>query len=214
MYIGGHKLSVNIGIIGLGWFANIIAKSISESGEDICIKAISDINPEKRNKFVEKFNVKKEYTDSSDLLGDPEVEIVIIATPPTFHFRLGEQALFSGKHVFFEKPGALTPNEMEQLIKIAANRNLKTTIDYVMRRNPLYFILKRFYDSKALGLLERAYLENYAHDDHMPPEHWFWDYTKSGGIWVEHGVHFFDIVNWLMGSISSGNRYRAVWRKN
>lgn len=48
-------------------------------------------------------------------------------------------------------------------------------------------------------MLERADLENYAHDDHMPPQHWFWDYAKSGGIWVEHGVHFFDLVNWLIG---------------
>jgi predicted dehydrogenase len=46
---------------------------------------------------------------------------------------------------------------------------------------------------------ERAFLENYAHDDSLPPDHWFWDYGKSGGIWVEHGVHFFDLNELAVG---------------
>ena len=55
-------------------------------------------------------------------------------------------------------------------------------------------ILKR----KPLGDLLHAYFENYACDEGLPAEHWFWDRSKSGGIFVEHGVHFFDLfAGWL-----------------
>lgn len=50
---------------------------------------------------------------------------------------------------------------------------------------------------EIFGPLQRFSLENDARDDHLPPHHWFWEEEKSGGIWVEHGVHFFDLVHWL-----------------
>jgi predicted dehydrogenase len=191
---------INLGIIGLGWFANLIARSISERGDGrAAVAAACDIDPEKISEFKSRFSVKRVYNCPDDLINDGDVAIVIIATPPYLHASLGKKALLAGKHVFFEKPGALRPEETGELIEIAREKNLKTTIDYVMRRNPLYLIMKKVCDAKTFGLLERADLENYAHDDHMPPWHWFWDYSKSGGIWVEHGVHFFDLVNWLIG---------------
>jgi len=192
-------MAKNLGIIGLGWFATLIARSLNEKHGNATVIAGCDINSDKRKDFKYIFNIKKVYEDANDLINDADVDIVVIATPPFLHASLGKKALLAGKHVFLEKPGALKPEEMSDLINIAQEKGLKTSIDYVMRRNPLYLILKRLCDSKTFGMLERAHLENCAHDDHMPPTHWFWDYTKSGGIWVEHGVHFFDIVNWLIG---------------
>jgi len=192
-------MAKKLGIIGLGWFATLIAKSLSEKQSRATVMAGCDVDPDKRKDFKNKFSIEKVYENADDLINDNDVDLVLIATPPFMHAVLGRKALFAGKHVFFEKPGALSPEEMGDLINIARTNGLKTSIDYVMRRNPLYLILKRLCDSGIFGILERAHLENYAHDDHMPSEHWFWDYSKSGGIWVEHGVHFFDIVNWLIG---------------
>lgn len=69
------------------------------------------------------------------------MDIVVIATPPYLHASLGKKALLAGKHVFLEKPGALRPEELCELIEIAGRKNLKATIDYDMRRNPLYLII-------------------------------------------------------------------------
>ncbi|HHY04404.1 MAG TPA: Gfo/Idh/MocA family oxidoreductase [Thermoanaerobacterales bacterium] len=193
-------MTINLGVIGLGWFSNLNAQTVIERKDfNLKISAACDIKKEKALAFGKKFNVKNIYQNPEDLIKDKDVDIVIIATPPYLHASIGKKALLEGKHVFFEKPGALRPEQIQELIDIAKQNKLKTTIDYVMRRNPLYFIIKRFCDEKIFGTLERAALENYAHDDHMPPHHWFWDYSKSGGIWVEHGVHFFDLVNWLIG---------------
>ncbi|HHV19780.1 MAG TPA: Gfo/Idh/MocA family oxidoreductase [Thermoanaerobacterales bacterium] len=188
----------NVGIIGLGGFARLISTAIKES-EKVRIIAGADTDAGRIEKFKEETGIEKAHYNAAELLPDPEIDIVIIAAPPAYHYDLGRLSLSSGKHVFFEKPGALAPEDMLKLIKLTETNKVKASIDFVMRRNPLYFILKELCNKNIFGLPERAYLENYAHDDSLPPEHWFWDYEKSGGIWLEHGVHFFDLANWLLG---------------
>src|SRR5438034_367280 len=61
------------------------------------------------------------------------------------------------------------------------------------RYNPLFEIIVRLAESKALGEFLHGYFENYASDEALGPDHWFWDRAKSGGIFIEHGVHFFDL---------------------
>src|SRR5262249_53378397 len=58
--------------------------------------------------------------------------------------------------------------------------------------------VRQLIEDGPLGGLLHGYFENYASDENLPTCHWFWDRTKSGGIFVEHGVHFFDLVaGWL-----------------
>ncbi|MDN5332324.1 MAG: hypothetical protein PWP45_1549 [Tepidanaerobacteraceae bacterium] len=193
-------MECRVGLVGLGWFAGIIARALEERGGGHCrLLAVCDIEPERAKEFGERFGTDRVYGKPEELMEDPDIDIVAIATPPHLHFELAFSAFQKGKNVFLEKPGALRREEMEELIKVCKKKNLRATIDYVMRRNPLYLVLKMICENKIFGLLERASLENYAHDDHLIPSHWFWDYEKSGGIWVEHGVHFFDLTNWLLG---------------
>lgn len=188
----------NVGIIGLGGFAELIADAIKDS-KQVRIIAGADTDAHRIEKFKEETGIKKAYYNAVELLPDSQIDIVVISTPPAYHYDIGRLALSSGKHVLFEKPGALMPEDMSKLIDLSVGNKVKASIDFVMRRNPLYFILKELCNLNIFGLPERALLENYAHDDSLPPEHWFWDYKKSGGIWVEHGVHFFDLTNWLFG---------------
>ena len=68
----------------------------------------------------------------------------------------------------------------------------------MQRYNPLFEIVRHLVEQKLLGTLLHGYFENYASDENLPAEHWFWDREKSGGIFVEHGVHFFDMfAGWL-----------------
>ena len=63
-------------------------------------------------------------------------------------------------------------------------------------------------DSKVLGDVLHGTFENYASDEGLGPDHWFWDVTKSGRMFIEHGVHFFDMfAGWLgAGSVESAGR--------
>jgi len=78
----------------------------------------------------------------------------------------------------------------------------------MQRYNPLFGQIKALVDSKLLGDVLRGGFENYACDEGLRPDHWFWDPTKSGGIFIEHGVHFFDMfAGWLgSGRVESAGR--------
>ena len=141
-----------------------------------------------------------EACDPERLLADPRVAVVAIATPPADHARTALAALGAGRHVFCEKPLATSLEDASAVLAAAAGPGSpRLTVDYVLRRNPLYALLARL-QRALLGPLRRFAFENLASDEHLEPGHWFWDRQVSGGIAVEHGVHFFDAGAWLLGS--------------
>jgi predicted dehydrogenase len=108
------------------------------------------------------------------------------------------KALLAGKHVLVEKPTALALGQADEMLAAAQQRGLLLATNLMQRYNPLFDIIRGLLDRKPLGELLHAYFENYACDEGLPPGHWFWDRGKSGGIFVEHAVHFFDLfAAWL-----------------
>ena len=70
----------------------------------------------------------------------------------------------------------------------------------MQRYNPIYEAVNSLIRSAILGDVLHGYFENYASDENLPHHHWFWDRAKSGGIFIEHGVHFFDMFAGWLGS--------------
>lgn len=140
----------------------------------------------------------EEIDEIEKLLERPAVDLVYIATPPFLHFEQAHRALSAGKHVICEKPLALTPEHADELIELARKNDRLMVANLMQRYNPLFTIVHDLVSSRILGALLHGYFENYASDENLPPDHWFWDRAKSGGIFVEHGVHFFDLfAGWL-----------------
>ncbi len=146
------------------------------------------------------------HPDYAELLGDDRVDIVMIATPPVDHAPMALAAIAAGKHVFCEKPLATTLPEATAVVQAASSRGVCVSVDYVLRWNPLYRLLRHLQTlstptgGPVLGRLRHFAFQNLASDEHLPPDHWFWNPETSGGIFVEHGVHFFDAAAWLLGS--------------
>ena len=68
----------------------------------------------------------------------------------------------------------------------------------MQRYNPLFSMVRDIVKEKLLGDFLHGFFENYASDENLGPDHWFWDEEKSGGIFIEHAVHFFDLfAGWL-----------------
>ncbi|MBX6377329.1 MAG: Gfo/Idh/MocA family oxidoreductase, partial [Clostridia bacterium] len=142
----------------------------------------------------------RQWEDAARLLDKAhDVAAVLIMTPPHLHYPVARAALAAGKHCFVEKPGSLTAAQAADLLRRSREAGRRIAVDFVMRHNPLCRFVRRCVETGAFGPLERVAIENCAHDDTLPPDHWFWDETRSGGIWVEHGVHFFDAVTWWAG---------------
>ncbi|HEV3085370.1 MAG TPA: Gfo/Idh/MocA family oxidoreductase, partial [Gemmataceae bacterium] len=139
-----------------------------------------------------------DIVEVSALIQRDDIDLVYIATPPFLHHEQALAALQAGKHVISEKPMAINVQQADEMIALARRRNLLLVANLMQRYNPLADRVRQLIQTKVLGEFLHGYFENYASDESLPPEHWFWDRSKSGGIFVEHGVHFFDLFeSWL-----------------
>ncbi|MFF4134203.1 Gfo/Idh/MocA family protein [Streptomyces mirabilis] len=130
----------------------------------------------------------------------PGVDVVVLATPPVAHADAAVTALRAGKHVFCEKPIAVTLEAAARVAEEADRAPGVFVVDHVLRYNPILRLLQRLGGEGLLDPLRRFAFENDASDEDLGPDHWFWDPARSGGIHIEHGVHFFDAASALMGS--------------
>ncbi len=186
-----------IALVGAGAFGQFCLKAFAAMPE-VRIVAVADIDGERAREQASQYGARP-CTDLTDLLADPEVAIVALNTPPYLHHAQGLAVLRAGKHLFCEKPLALTEAEAEALIRAAEEHGALLTVDYVMRHNPFWAAAAALRESGVLGALRHMDLANHAAGLELPDDHWFWASEKSGGIWIEHGVHFFDAFAWVAG---------------
>ena len=190
------KEFLNIGIVGAGAFADFAIQSFLQI-EGVNINGVTDINESAAIKMANK-NKAIFYPDFLSFLTSESIDLVYIATPPFLHYEQSKAALQAGKHVICEKPAALKSKDAEELVALAASKNLLYVVNLMQRYNPLYNIVNTIIKEKFLGDFLHGFFENYASDENLDKDHWFWDETKSGGIFIEHGVHFFDMfAGWL-----------------
>jgi len=164
---------------------------------EVRITAIAGTKPEKYARLAKEYEIPFFTTDWRELVASPEVDIIHLATPPYLHAEQGIAAAEAGKHIFCEKPLAVTLNDADAMLQAAYRNRVRLGINFVMRYSGLYQLLNTITQEGLLGAPQHFCFENNAGD--LPADHWFWDRSKSGGIPIEHGVHFFDIFKMLFG---------------
>jgi predicted dehydrogenase len=198
--------AVGIGILGFGGFAMFAAQQFAQV-PGAALRCIAGTHREASLACAARFGLA-DVQRADVMFAMPDVQLVYIATPPFLHYEQARDALRAGKHVIVEKPLAVTMEQADELVSIAREKKLLLTTNLMQRYNPLYAQIRTLVDSKVLGDVLHGTFENYACDEGLGPDHWFWDRTKSGGIFIEHGVHFFDMfAGWLGGgSVESAGR--------
>lgn len=157
----------------------------------------------KAARFAEKHGMRH-YESLEEMLADPAVDVVHVAGVPSLHAEHSRLALEAGKHVLCEKPLAVNLEDGRALVELAAARGLRLAVNFVMRYGPFWETARDVAREQLLGAPLRAEVTNCAGDSGLPEDHWFWDESLSGGIFVEHGVHFFDLVRSWMAPEETG----------
>ena len=202
---------LTLGVIGPRGFGAFCTGAYQEAGI-ARVLAFAGRDAANVRELAARYDVPRALTEWRELIADPEIEAVHIVTPPDKHAEMAIAALNAGKHVFIEKPLA-TSNEDAQAILDAARASRKVAgINFVMRYNPLYQAVQAIARAGWLGPLTHVGFENYASDEGLGDDHWFWDPVASGGIFVEHGVHFFDIIGAVAGAPAGDVRGRTWTR--
>jgi predicted dehydrogenase len=120
---------INIAVVGCGyWGPNLIRNFHSLS--DCRVKMICDFDDQRLNHMKQTYPTLETTKDCADIIADPEVEAIAIATPVRTHFALAERSLRAGKHTFIEKPMAASADECKRLIDLAASRSLTLMVGH------------------------------------------------------------------------------------
>jgi predicted dehydrogenase len=196
---------LRVGLVGCGGFARF-AVGQYRTLPGVSIEAVADVNPAAAERTAADLDAA--VLPAAEVLTHPALDLVYIATPPAYHFEQAAAALSAGRHVLVEKPLATTLDQARELERLAAERGLVCVANLLERYCPLAETVRRLRRSRLLGDLIHGLFINEAADEGLNPGHWFWDRSVSGGIFVEHGVHFFDLVaSWLgQGRVVSAAR--------
>jgi predicted dehydrogenase len=141
----------------------------------------------------------KIYTYYGDMLADPEIDAVIIATPDFLHHMMAIDALHAGKHVFLEKPVGIYLDQMIDIVKAAKQSGKILEIGYVLRYSPFYVEMKKMIDHGEIGrpMFVQA-LEEYYGAYHFN-RGWWRKKRNTGGIMVQKICHDMDLFYWMFG---------------
>lgn len=202
---------VGIGLVGVGAFGEFCLAAFNEMPE-VYVAAVADSDKARALAASAKYDTRF-FSSLETMLRDDTIEIIALNTPPFLHAEQGLMTLNAGRHLFCEKPLALTVEDGQRSLDAAARHHALLTVDYVMRRNAIWAMAAQLRESGVLGALRHMDLANHAAGLNLPPDHWFWDKAKSGGIWVEHGVHFFDAFAWVAGeagTITGAQQFASI----
>jgi predicted dehydrogenase len=120
---------IKFGVIGYGyWGPNVVRNLDHLDGSQVV--AVCDKSPTSRKRIQKAHPNVKVSSDSADLMSSPEIDAIAIVTPVWTHYELTKAALQNGKHVFVEKPFTSNSAQAEELIELAAKKNLKIMVDH------------------------------------------------------------------------------------
>lgn len=141
---------IKVGVIGYGyWGPNLVRNFMEAPGATVV--AVCDLSEERLSQSRRRHPSIPTVTDSKQVLNDPEIDAIIIATPVSSHFELAMAALRAGKHVLVEKPLAATAQLAEQLIEEAEKRSLVLMVDHTFVYTGAVQKIKELIAAKTLG---------------------------------------------------------------
>lgn len=174
----------NWGIIGTGWIAHDMADALNAvNGE---IYAVANPNEESLKQFTKEKHVQKFYTNPDEMINDPNVDIVYIATPHTFHYEYIKKALNAGKHVFAEKAITVNARQFDEVEKLAQEKGLILTEGFTLYHMPIYKKVLDLIKAGKLGQIKMIQV-NFGSLKDYDPNNRFFNKDLAGGALLDIG---------------------------
>ena len=139
---------IKVGLAGLGYWGPNLARNFDDLAE---LAWLCDLSPDLLDQFGARYPGAKTSENFDDLLQDESLQAVVVATPVTTHFDLARRALEAGKHVFVEKPPALSAAEADELVSLAENRGVVLLPGHLLLYHPAVAKMKDLIATGELG---------------------------------------------------------------
>jgi len=192
---------VRVAALGMGWWSDVLADAIGRTTA-LEIASCYTRSEDKRNAFASKYNCKA-ASSYEEILADDSIQGVINTTPNGVHLETVRQAAAAGKHTFLDKPIANTVVEGKKITEACADANVILSIGYQRRRENQFRWIKKQLDAGHFGKLIQADA-NISRDRLGKVDLSSWRYQSTGmpgGVILQIGVHYTDVLSMLMGPI-------------
>jgi 1,5-anhydro-D-fructose reductase (1,5-anhydro-D-mannitol-forming) len=207
------------GIVGCGDVTEVKSGPGFQKAEGSTLLAVMRRDRARAEEFARRHGVPRVHTGARDLMADPDVDAVYIATPPDTHRELALMAAAEGKPCLVEKPMALDHAQCVAMVEAFETRGLPLWVAYYRRALPRFLLVRDLLASGAIGKVTSVHVEQFqplATGD--AARAWRVDPAiGGGGIFVDMGSHSLDLLDFLLGpiagvsgwAINTGGAYRA-----
>ena len=188
---------LRVAMVGAGRSGLVHALNLTEHTPDAEVVAVVDGEPDRAKSLAGRVGATSCHATLDEALDETSFDAVVISTPTFTHRDLAVQAAGAGKHVFCEKPMALTVEECDDMIQDAKRSGVALQIGFMRRFQEEFVEARRRIAAGDVG--EPMVVKSLTRGPGLPPS-WAWDLEKSNGMLAEVNSHDFDCVRWLAGS--------------
>lgn len=188
---------VRICLVGAGRAAKVHANSLSHHIPEGELVAIVDSSLEALSAMADLYGLEQRYSSLDEALETSDFDAVVITTPTFTHADLAVRAAKAGKHVFLEKPMALSLEECDAIIAAAHASGVLLQVGFMRRFDPEFTTAAERIEAGEIG--QPMMIKSLTHGPGLPPP-WARDLKTSNGMLAEVNSHDWDTVRWLMGS--------------
>ena len=195
---------VRLASVGLGRWARVLARG-AQRGDIVELYSCFSRSEDKRRAFQDEYGVPKSASTYDELLGDPDVEGVIITTPNDTHREVITAALEAGKAVYTDKPIAQTLEDALEIKRVVEKTGGVFAVGHSARRLSGNRVMKQWIDDGTLGGVSMVEA-NFSNERglELTPETWRWYLSKTpGGPLIQLGVHHADNLQYLLGPVKA-----------
>ncbi len=200
--------TIRWGIIGCGDVTEVKSGPGFQKAKNSELVAVMRRTGELAEDYARRHNVPKWYDTAEDLIHDPDVDAVYVATPPSSHREHTVAALKAGKPVYVEKPMALNFAECQHMIEVAGQTRQPLFVAYYRRALPRFLKIKALLDEGAIGevRLVNVLLHSPPRPEEQSPESLPWRVQPEiagGGRFVDLASHQFDFLDYVLGPVQA-----------
>ncbi len=195
--------SLGICLIGAGRAGMIHAANFANKVPGAHMAAVVDVVEDAAKNAAAQLNIDRYHTDYRAALNDKAIDAVVVVSPTNLHEQIVIDCANAKKHVFCEKPMAMTVQECDAMIAVCEVNDVKLQIGFMRRHDESFQEAKRLLNEGAIGELVQIHS---CTRGPSKPRPWMYDLKKSNGILAEVNSHDIDSVRWF-----SGSEYKSLY---
>lgn len=211
------------GIIGCGDVTELKSGPAFNKVKNSILVAVMRRDAEKAKDYAQRHNVPNWYADATELINDPNVNAIYIATPPSTHLQFALAAIAANKPVYVEKPMTINYTEAIEMSDMASAKNIKLVVAHYRRAQPFFLKIKQLLTDKIIGeirFVRLDYFKTLLTPDALKKEQNAWRLNPAiagGGLFHDLAPHQLDLMRFFFGeakhisgtALNQGGNYSA-----